>query len=154
MENFLKKVLTSHIPCGRIQSRYPLWDKRKENEIMKELNIKEATKRYNNLMWDLCYEHNTIGTRLSENTETWNLRDMVSECQYVLDCCYESGNLNSEGSETINELMEYGYSESEAKEIKSNWLSKTRRLRNFIRAYSPYIKDMKCSMGHCSCYDN
>ncbi len=133
---------------------------------MKELNIKEATKRYNDLMWSLCYEHNTIGTRLSENTENWNLRDMVSECQYVLDCCYEEGNANNEGQypdyweyteQDILSKRRYDYvtrHNEGQKELHKEWLSKTRRLRNFIKKYSPYIKGMKCAMGHCSCYDN
>ena len=122
---------------------------------MKELNIEKATDRYNTLMFRICCEYLSIGTKFSEGTESWNLRDMVSECKYLLGCCYEDGNLNSEGSATIFELVDYyGYSEDEAKEIKSEWLSKTRRLRNFIKAYEPYIKDMKCTTGHCSCYDN
>lgn len=133
---------------------------------MKELNIKQATKRYNDLMWDLCYEHNTIGTRLSENTENWNLRDMVSECQYVLDCCYEEGHANNEGQypeywefteqdllykSRYDRVVRHNNCEKEA---HKSWLSRTRRLRNFIKAFEPYIKDMKCTMGHCSCYDN
>ena len=133
---------------------------------MKELNIKEATKRYNDLMWDLCYEHNTIGTRLSEDTENWGLRDMVSECQYVLDCCYEEGHANEEGrcpdywEVTPEDILSKARFDrvqrhnAYEKEAHKAWLSRTRRLRNFIRKYSPYIKDMKCAMGHCSCYDN
>lgn len=133
---------------------------------MKELNIKVATKRYNDLMWDLGYEHNTIGTSLSEDTEDWNLRDMVSECQYVLDCCYEDGHANSEGRYTdylklseedmmSKEKIRYVMRHNDAeKKMHEHWLSMTRRLRNFIKKYEPYIKDMKCASGHCSCYDN
>ena len=137
-----------------------------KKEVMKELNLKQATEKYNDLMWSLCYEHNTIGTRLSENTENWNLRDMVSECQYVLDCCYEEGNLNNEGqhpdywehtTETILNKAKYDYvnrHNDAQKELHKYWLSKTRRLRNFIKKYEPYIQDMTCSMWHCSHYDN
>jgi len=133
---------------------------------MTELNIKKATEQYNNLMWDLCYEHNTIGTRLSENTENWNLRDMVSECQYALDCCYEEGHANNEGQHpeywdfTAQDLLSKSRYDrvvrhnNYEKEAHSQWLSTTRRLRNFIKKYEPYIKDMKCAMGHCSHYDN
>ena len=47
---------------------------------MKNLNIEKATQRYNNIMERLGYEHNTIGTRFSEDTENWNIRDMVAQC--------------------------------------------------------------------------
>ena len=128
-------------------------------------NMRTAIRQYNALMNSLCYEHNTIGTSLSENTENWNLRDMVSECQYVLDCCYEEGNVNNEGqypeywqyteADMLNPTrFSYIKRHNEAqKELHTEWLSKTRRLRNFIKKYSPYIKDMKCCMGHCSCWD-
>ena len=56
-----------------------------------ERRMQTAIKKYNDLMYMLCCEHNTIGTKLSERTEEWNLRDMVSECQYQLDCYYEEG---------------------------------------------------------------
>lgn len=132
----------------------------------KELNIKEATKKYNEIMNDMCYEYNTIGTKFSENTENWNLRDMVSECQYILDCCYEEGNSNNVGQYpdywqyTESDIMDrkrFNYvqchNENE-KELHKEWLSKTRRLKKFISKYSPHVKNMKCSMGHCSSWDN
>ena len=109
---------------------------------MKNLNIESATKRYNNIMFDLCYEHNTIGTRYSENTENWNLRDMVAECDYVLSCYYEDGHCNGD--------MRYSDDENERK----MWKSETGKLKRFIEAYKPFIKDMKCVCGHCSNYDN
>ena len=127
--------------------------------------FEEAKKKYNRLMFDLCIEHVTIGTRFSEDTENWNLRDMVSECQYTLDCCYEEGNANQEGQYpdiwkyTADDLMSkrrYDYvtrHNEEQKEMHKSWLSKTRRLRNFITKYAPLIKGMKCAQGHCSCYD-
>ena len=133
---------------------------------MKELNMKKVIERYNGIMYSLCYEHNTIGTSLSEDTENWNLRDMVSECQYCLDCCYEDGHANNEGQypeywdftgqDLLNKsryerVVRHNKYEEEAHRA---WVSRTRRLRNFIKAYSPYIKDMKCYMGHCSFYDN
>ena len=33
---------------------------------MKHLNMKTATRRYNDIMYDVGYEHSTIGTRFSE----------------------------------------------------------------------------------------
>lgn len=132
----------------------------------KELDMKKAIKRYNDLMDSLCMEYNTIGTRLSEDTDNWNLRDMVSECQYVLDCCYEEGNSKSDGrypeywaftAEDILDKNRYDRvvrHNNEEKEEYKRWLSRTRRLKNFINAYEPYIKDMKCATGHCSKFDN
>lgn len=108
---------------------------------MKELNLAKVINRYNSIMNDLCYEHNTISTGLSETTGNWNLRDMVAECDYLLSTFYEEGHANNEGQ----------YDESE--EIRKAWGSSTRRLRNFIKAYEPYIKGMKCTEGHCSRFD-
>ena len=132
---------------------------------MKNLNIKTATKRYNSIMNDLCYEHNTIGERLSENTENWNLRDMVAECDYVLGTFYEDGHANNDGqypdyweitAEDILDKRRYDRlvkHNDEEKKLHQEWLSMTRRLRNFIKAYKPFINDMECAEGHCSQYD-
>lgn len=109
---------------------------------MKQLNIAAATKRYNDLMFSLCYEHNTIGTKLSEDTEGWNLRDMVAEVDYVLSGYYESGHMNAE--------MRYSDDEEERKA----WRSETGKLKRFINAYEPFIGDLVCVSGHCSKYDN
>ena len=46
--------------------------------MIKELNMKRAIKRYNDIMNVIGYEHNTIGTRYSEGTENWNKRDMLA----------------------------------------------------------------------------
>ena len=104
---------------------------------MKTLNLTTATKRYNSLMIELCYEHNTIGTRLSENTDNWNLRDMVAECDYVLSTYHEDGHTNYELKE----------------ENPKQWRSETDKLKRFIKAYEPFIDDMVCTEGHCSNYD-
>lgn len=102
-----------------------------------EKQLKSAVKRYNNIMWGLCYEHNTIGTELSESTDKWNLRDMVAECDYVLSTYYESGHVNGD----------MRYSDAKA------WRSETGKLRRFIDRYEPYTSDMVCSEGHCSRFD-
>ena len=132
---------------------------------MKTLNIASATKRYNSIMNDLGYEHNTIGTDFSENTDNWNLRDMVAECDYVLGTFYEEGHANNEGRylelikidlETLMSKEKFRYYtrlNKEAEEVHKFWLSMTRRLRNFIKAYEPHIKHMNCDQGHCSRFD-
>lgn len=141
-------------------------NKKKEESIMENTKIfEEAKKRYNTMMNDFALEHLTIGCRLSENTDNWNLRDMVSECQYQLDVCYEEGNDNNEGqypdyweitAEDILNKRKYDYltshNESE-EELHKEWLSKTRRLRNFIRKYESAALTMECSEGHCSRFD-
>ena len=108
---------------------------------MKKFNMETAVKRYNNIMEVIGYEHNTIGTSLSEDTENWNLRDMVAEADYTLSTYYEDGHCNAD--------MRYGDDDE-----KKMWRSETGRLARFIKAYEPFIKEMKCSQGHCSKYDN
>ena len=109
---------------------------------MKNLNIKTAIKRYNDIMGNIGYEHNQIDTCFSEGTENWNLRDMIAECDYILSCYYEEGHCNGD--------MRYSEDEYERK----LWRSETGRLKRFIEAYKPFIKDLKCATGHCSSYDN
>ena len=107
---------------------------------MKKLNMETALKRYNDIMYDLGYEHSTIGTRFSENTENWNLRDMVAEADYLLSCYFESGHCRYE-----DRLVD--------KEHYKMWLSETGRLKRFIKAYEPFVEDMECFEGHCSKFD-
>jgi hypothetical protein len=133
---------------------------------MKELDFEKVKKEYNNIMYSLCLEFNTIGTSFSENTNNWNIRDMVSECQYQYECHYEDGNGNEEGrypdyweitEEELLSKRKYDalirHNDSQ-KEMHEYWLKRTRMLRNFIRKYSKYIDGVKCYMGHCSKYDN
>ena len=103
--------------------------------------METALKRYNNIMYMLAYEHNTIGTNYSEDTENWNLRDMVAECDYVLSTFYESGHCNCD--------MRY-----ESEEGRKEWTREVGILKRFINTYSKYIDDMICECGHCSTYDN
>lgn len=109
---------------------------------MKNLNIEAATKRYNSIMYGMGYEHLTIGTNLSEGTDNWNLRDMVCECDYQLSAYYEDGNINAD--------LRY----SDDPNDRKAWASETGKLKRFIAAYSPFIKDMRCTEGHCSRFDN
>lgn len=115
--------------------------------------FEEAKKRYNSMMNDFGLEFLTIGDRLSENTEKWNLRDMVSECQYQLDVCYEDGNANSDGRSIIDYMDMYGVDQEEAEAVHKDWLSKTMRLRNFIRKYEVESRKIGCTEGHCSKFD-
>ena len=103
--------------------------------------MESATKRYNDLMCMMCHEYLTIGTPESEDTDGWNVRDMVAECDYWLSTYYESGHVN-------NDLLDEGA------EGRKTWRSETGKLRRFIDRYAPLIADMKCATGHCSKYDN
>lgn len=109
---------------------------------MNSNEMKSVIKEYNDIMMSLCYEHNTIGTEFSQNTENWNLRDMVAECDYVLSCYYEEGHVNCE--------MRH----SKDKHERMIWISETKMLKEFINNYKPFIKNMKCFEGHCSKFDN
>lgn len=109
---------------------------------MKNVNLESAIKKYNSIMESIGYEHLTIGTIFSENTEKWNLRDMVAECDYVLSCYYEEGHCNAE------------MKNSEDERERKMWKSETGKLKRFIERYKPFINDLKCVSGHCSQYDN
>ena len=108
---------------------------------MKKLNMTYAIKWYNNIMATIGYEHNTIGTDESENTENWNLRDMVAEMDYALSTYYEDGHCNAE------------MRNSEYPEERQYWRNETARIKRFIAKYVPYIGGMKCTVCHCSNYD-
>lgn len=116
-------------------------DKIKDEKKTETFDIKKAIKRYNGIMNDLAYEHNTIGTKLSENTENWNIRDMVAECDYVLSTYYEDGHVNND--------MRYSDELSERK----MWKNETNRLKRFINDYKQYIDNIECISGHASNYD-
>ena len=104
-----------------------------------------ALKQYNNIMNDICHEHLTIGTRLSEGTENWNLRDMVSEMQYQLeiwddpDCIY----------------WQDAHDESQPSDRSwyKNWCSEKARMKRFIERWKDEAMKMECTEGHCSNFD-
>ena len=115
---------------------------------MKELNMKSAIRRYNDIMECIGREHNTIGTRFSENTGSWNLRDMVSEMQYTLDIwndpdCIAWQDAHDESQPIYNGRPEWLY----------NWQKEKARMRRFINAYKSFIDGFECSVEHCSIYD-
>lgn len=96
--------------------------------------MKEAVKKYNRIMKSIGCDHVTY------DTEGWNLRDMVAEMQFQLNCFYEDGHMNAEGR----------YSEDSKERAK--WKSDTTKLKKFIEAYKPFICDMECTTGHSSCF--
>ena len=108
---------------------------------MEKLNMKTVTKRYNGLMNFICCEHLTIGEALSENTDGWNLRDMVSEAQYQLDTYYEVGH--------ANHLLR-----EEGSDGRRQWWTEVLRLTRFIGSFGPLSEEFKAAARHCSKWDN
>ena len=108
-------------------------------------DMEKIIKRYNGIMMDICHEHSTIGTSYSENTENWNLRDMVSEMQYVFDVW------NSTDSIAYQDA--HDDSQPSHKPWYKEWLSEKNRMKRFIERYKEDALKMECYEGHCSKYD-
>lgn len=100
---------------------------------------------YNNIMFDLCYEHLTIGTNLSEGTANWNLRDMVSEMQYTLDKWNDP--------DCIYWQDAHDDTQPAHKPWLKNWNNERARMKRFINKYKDEALKMECTEGHCSIYD-
>lgn len=112
--------------------------------MAKKYTFEKAVAKYNEIMNDLCREYLTIGERLTEFPEEkaqWTIRDLVSECQYTLECYFEDGNANEE----LRHGDEYE---------RKMWRSETGKLSRFINHYAPYCEGVKCFQRHCSKYDN
>ena len=107
----------------------------------------KATKKYNDIMWDLCREHLTIGTRLSEGTDNWTLRDMVSEMQYTLDIYDDPGCIYWEDAHDVSQPGGPGG------EWYRQWYNEKARMRRFIERYKDEALQFECFENHCSKYD-
>ena len=100
--------------------------------------LKRAKREYNTIMFNCGLDYLTINTEYSEDTDGWNLRDMVAECDYQLSTYYEGGHCN-------NDLKN---------DDPKTWRSETGRLKRFIDKYDQSVRGMICTTGHCSKYDN
>ncbi|MDD6142150.1 MAG: hypothetical protein PUD16_01470, partial [bacterium] len=109
---------------------------------MKQCNLSRAVERYNSIMLCVGADHLTIGLSCSEETEKWNLRDMVSECAYILSTYYDHNHSN------------YDLKADGDAELIKIWRSETGKLRRFIAAYEPFISNLCCAEEHGSKYDN
>lgn len=109
---------------------------------MKHFNFESAKNRYNDIMNDCCCEHLTIGTVFSEDTDGWNIRDMVAECDYLLSSYLDPNTGVGD--------MRYSSDSNERK----MWLNESNRLKRFIKTYEPFTVDVKCVTHHCSKFDN
>lgn len=104
--------------------------------MISERRMKTAVKKYNDLMFDLALEFNTIGTSYSEDTDAWTLKDMVKECQYQLDMYFEYDTIQ------YLELHCEDYAdEEENRAIRKQARENIRKLRRFIDTYKKYINE-------------
>lgn len=111
---------------------------------MKKVNIDTAIKRYNSIMYQICWTNSVVG----DSNSDWNLRDMVSEMQYVYDLwndpmCTHWEDAHDDCQPICNGRKEWLY----------RWQLDTARMKRFIDTYSPFVGDMVCAEGHCSKFD-
>jgi hypothetical protein len=104
-------------------------------EISTALYFKYTRTKYNQMMIELNHESGVIGNGQNEN---WNLRDMISEVEYLRSLYYTKGHernkLKVENPKLFN--------------------NQTNRLRNYLRKYRDHIGDMVVTTKHNSKYDN
>lgn len=91
------------------------------------MDMKNVIKRYNKIMEAIGAEHKTIGTALSEETESFSLKEMVEECEFWYSCYFEKGN--------VREAMR----RSEYDDEVSAWWSESRKLKRFIDKFKPML---------------
>lgn len=121
--------------------KYPLDDLEQKVEIKDDfekstaLYSKFILNKYNKMMIELNNESGIIEAGKNEN---WNLRDMVSEVEYLRSTYYDKNHANSKLRET------------DVKEFNR----RTNRLRHFIRTYKDHISDLVVTTKHNSKYDN
>lgn len=101
-------------------------------------HYESAKKKYNEIMMRICHEYATIGTDYSENTDGWNIRDMVAEADYCLSCYYESGHAD-------NEMK---------REDPKRWHAEVGYLTRFINHWAKHCVGIRCLEDHCSKFDN
>jgi hypothetical protein len=99
------------------------------------LYSKYILNKYNDMMIELNHESGVIGNGQNDN---WNLRDMVSEVEYLRSLYYTKGHdrnkLRAEDPVLFNR--------------------QTSRLRYFIRTYKDHIGNLVAYTNHNSKYDN
>lgn len=101
-------------------------------------DMDQLIKSYNTLMIDLGYQDKTIGLEFSGDTANWNIRDIVSEIEYIRSTFYDKDHVNAKLRDEDPKTFD-----------KITW-----RLRYYIRTYKPYIEDVKATTKHNSKYDN
>lgn len=97
---------------------------------MTETEWNAIVKSWNNLTCDIGLEHRQIGTLLSEDTDNWNLCDIIDEADRILDTYFECGH--------ANEMMRHG----DAYDRKA-WRSEVGKLKRFIHRCLPMCPEMR-----------
>ena len=114
--------------------------------------MKQAIKTYNNIMFGICREYNTIGTSFTEDAEKrnrWTLRDLVSEMQYTLDIYLDPDCIYWE--EAHDDCQPIGM-KGERVWLKE-WQKEVAKMRRFINKYKAQALETVCIEDHCSKYD-
>lgn len=101
-------------------------------------------KQYNNLMMDIGFEHNTIGTEFSENTDDWNLRDAVSETAYTLEIFQDPDSIF---------YADAHYEFQPHRQWYARWYREIGRMKRFINKWKDEALTMHCAVNHSSDYD-
>lgn len=104
-----------------------------------------AVKTYNELMELLGRDYNTIGTEYSESTAGWNIRDMVSEVQFLLDMWNNPNTLVwADAHDTLQPQDKPWY---------KAWRNEKSRMERFIKRYRGEAMKTECTERHFSMYD-
>lgn len=111
--------------------------KPEEKVEVSAFDFNRLVQTYNKLMLDTGHLDKTIGLEFSGDTDNWNVRDIVSEVEYIRSTFYDKSHDNAK--------LRY------EDPILFNIL--TRRLRYIVRKYGPYIEDVKATTKHNSKYD-
>ena len=111
-------------------------------------NMTKAVKQYNDLMFDIAREYNTIGTSYTEDPESrnnWNLRDLVSEVQYTLDVFEDPGCIYWQDAHDESQPSDQSW--------LKEWQDNIATMKRFIARYKDEAMTMSCYEGHSSKYD-
>lgn len=119
-------------PIGKPEEKVEIKD---DFEKSTALYFKYTLNKYNAMMKELDHESGVIESGKNEN---WNLRDMVSEVEYLRSTYYDKDHDNSKLKEI--DIKEFN--------------RRTQRLRHFIRTYRDHIGELVAYTRHNSKYDN
>lgn len=100
------------------------------------MDMGEAIRDFNNTMY-FTGRWNKMIYEGSTKARTWNIRDLVAECDGILNNYYEDG----------KPYLPYTCWDVE------KWQNDVNTLSSFIESYKPYIKGMKCHCSHFSQYN-
>lgn len=118
-------------PIGKPEEKVEITD---ESEITTALYSKYSLTKYNDMMIALNHEAGVIRPGQNEN---WNLRDMVSEVEYLRSMYYDKNHPRYQLRKTDPVIFN----------------NHTCRLRNFLRKHSDDIDGLEVTVKHNSKYD-